>query len=104
MEQSTSRGLTQAYVAAPGFSTADLEAIRRQVPHLAGLSPDAQAPVVATAGGTSWTTTVSGGTEDWFAVGGWTVASGRAFEAGEERAGADVCARRDGATRAVRRG
>lgn len=84
-------GGPQAHVAAPGFKAADLEAIRRQVPHLAGVSPDAQTPVTAAAGGETWQTTVSGATADWFVVGGWTVASGRTFDAGEERAGTDVC-------------
>ncbi len=91
MIESGTGGGPQARVAAPGFTQADLESIARQVPHLAGVTPDVQAPATVVVGGRSWSTTVAGGTTDWFPVGGWTLARGRAFTEGEERAGAAVC-------------
>lgn len=89
--ESGTGGGPQAHVSAPAFRAQDLSAIRRQVPHLAGVAPIAQAAVTAVSGGQQWSTAVTGSNRDYLAVAGWTLASGRGFTEGEERSGAAVC-------------
>ncbi len=76
---------------APSFKLADAEAIRAQIPGLAGVAPMASSQVTVVAGGQNWSTTIQGSSRDWFHAGAWKLASGRLFNEGEERAGAAVC-------------
>ncbi|MFH1467667.1 MAG: ABC transporter permease, partial [Pseudomonadota bacterium] len=76
---------------APPFSTADVEAIQRQVPHLRAVAPQVTASATAIAGDRSWDTTVYGSTGALLEVQGREVTAGRSFSAGEERAGSAAC-------------
>ncbi|MEW5788735.1 MAG: ABC transporter permease [Pseudomonadota bacterium] len=76
---------------APSFKLADAEAIRAQIPGLAGVAPMASSQVTVVAGGQNWSTTIQGSSREWFHAGAWKLASGRLFNEGEERAGAAVC-------------
>ena len=89
--ESGTGGGPQARTPAPLFREADLETIARQVPHLSAVAAEVQKSTTAVRGGAEWTTVVTGSTSDWLVAGGWTVAEGRAFGLGEQRAGSPVC-------------
>jgi putative ABC transport system permease protein len=55
------------------------------------VAPEVRAGATAVAGARNWTTSVVGTSAEWFDVGNWTLAAGRLFEPGEERAGNAVC-------------
>jgi putative ABC transport system permease protein len=44
------------------------------------------------ANGRNWSSSVIGGSADWLTAANWTLAAGRPFDDGEQRAGAAVCA------------
>ena len=75
----------------PQFIEADANAIRAQIGGIAAVAPEGRASVTVVANGRNWATTVYGSSNDWFETGNWKLASGRLFEADEQRAGAAVC-------------
>jgi len=76
---------------APPFKVADAEAIKAQIGGLAAVAPVANAQVTVVANGKNWSTSITGSDSDWFPAGAWKLASGRAFNDSEVRAGAAVC-------------
>ncbi len=76
---------------APPFEYADAVAIAREVPGVAAVAPNASRPVQAIAGSRNRSTTATGSTAAFLAVRDWSLASGRPFSDGEERAGKAVC-------------
>jgi putative ABC transport system permease protein len=85
------RGGPSAVATARPFERADVEAIRREVPGLAGVAATVTRGTVAVYGGSSWKTTVTGSTSDYLSVLSWRVARGRPFGDSEQRVGAPVC-------------
>jgi putative ABC transport system permease protein len=75
----------------PQFTEADANAIRAQIGGIAAVAPEGRANVTVVANGRNWATSVYGSSNDWFETGNWKLASGRLFEADEQRAGAAVC-------------
>jgi putative ABC transport system permease protein len=73
------------------FTLADAEAIERQVSRVRAVAPLTSAPVTAVSGDRSWDTNAQGSTGAILDIQGWTLAEGRTFTAGEERAGSAVC-------------
>ena len=80
-----------AGAAARPFDPGDADAIRREVPGLAGVAPTVTLGTTAVYGGASWRTTVTGSTGDYFTVLSWRIARGRGFGEAELRVGAPVC-------------
>jgi len=76
---------------APAFKIEDARAILAEVPNVAAIAPTASKPVQAISGSRNWSTAVTGSTAEFLVVRGWSLASGRAFTASEERAGKAVC-------------
>jgi len=76
--------------AAP-FSAADADAITREVPAAAAVAPVESRALQAIAGDRNRLTTVTGSSDALLDARAWTLASGRSFTSGEERAGAAVC-------------
>ena len=76
---------------APPFSLDDALALERDLPAIKSLAPSATQTITAVAGNASWSTTVNGTDDRFFAVRNWTLASGRTFTAAEVRAGRAVC-------------
>jgi putative ABC transport system permease protein len=76
---------------APAFVEADGDAIATQIGGVRAVAPEVRAGVTAVAGAHNWTTSTVGSTAAYFDVGNWTLAAGRVFEPGEERAGSAVC-------------
>jgi putative ABC transport system permease protein len=77
--------------AAKAFELDDADAIRREIAGLAGVAPSAAQGMVAIAGNESWSTSVTGVTDDYLAVRNWRLEDGRAFSEGELRRGGAVC-------------
>ena len=69
----------------------DAEAIAAQIGGVAAVAPEGRASVTVVANGRNWSTSVIGSSNAWFDTGNWKLASGRIFEADEQRAGAAVC-------------
>ncbi|MEZ4464728.1 MAG: ABC transporter permease [bacterium] len=84
------RGPGGARVASRGFTLDDAEAIASQVDGVL-VAPTASASTLAVNGNANWPTSAQGVTSAFFKVRDWSVASGRAFDEAEIRAGAPVC-------------
>ncbi|WP_112945645.1 MULTISPECIES: ABC transporter permease [unclassified Rhizobium] len=67
------------------FTVADVDAISEQVSGLRAVAPLNQTTATVIYGGQSHSTTVMGTTNDYFTAQDWDIASGRTFEAAEER-------------------
>ena len=73
------------------FKIADAESIAREVSSLSAVAPSANQSATAIYGNANWSTTITGTTNEYLTVRNWVMASGREFNAEEERAGAAVC-------------
>mgnify|MGYP001049886952 FL=1 len=78
-------------VSAPAFRESDAEAIATQIGGVQAVAPEARASATVVAGGSNWTTNVTGSTNLWLQTGNWHIAAGREFTPEELRAGAAVC-------------
>jgi putative ABC transport system permease protein len=78
-------------VGVPQFTDADAQAIAAEIGGVAAVAPQGTTSATVVANGRNWATSVSGSTNEWFVTGNWKLASGRIFEADEQRAGAAVC-------------
>jgi putative ABC transport system permease protein len=67
------------------FTVADVDAITDQVSGLRAVAPLNQTTATVIYGGQSHSTTVMGTTNDYFTAQDWDIASGRTFDAAEER-------------------
>jgi len=76
---------------AQGFRIADADALARELPSLAAVSPLASRASTAIFANRNWTTIATGSSEQFFNSSGRRVAEGRAFTAAEARLGASVC-------------
>jgi putative ABC transport system permease protein len=76
---------------APSFKVADAEAIAGEVPDLVAVAPQAAASSTAIFANENWGTSVTGSTEQFFAVNNRQIVEGRIFASSEVRSGAAVC-------------
>jgi putative ABC transport system permease protein len=76
---------------APAFVAADAEAIASQLGGIRAVAPEVRSGVTVIAAARNWATSIIGTTNAYFDARDWRLASGRNFEAAEERAGAAVC-------------
>jgi len=76
--------------AAP-FKIADAEALAHDVLSLVAVAPTASSGTMAIYGNENWNTSVTGSTEQYFAVNRRKVCDGRVFTESESRAGTAVC-------------
>ncbi len=77
--------------AAPPFTIKDSEAIARDVPGVAAVSPSASQAMVVVYGNLNWSTNVTGTDNHYFGVRNVTLAAGRIFTEAELRSGLAVC-------------
>jgi putative ABC transport system permease protein len=84
--------LGQGSGGAPAFKEADAEAIALQIGGIRAVAAESRSGATVVANGRNWSTTVTGGSADWPTAANWTLAAGRPFDDGEQRAGAAVCA------------
>ena len=76
---------------APSFSIKDVQAIEEHITDLAGVAPSVSVSAVAVVGNQNWSTTITGTTNDFFAVRNWTMKAGRTFSENEINSGRTVC-------------
>ncbi|HEY7190797.1 MAG TPA: ABC transporter permease [Vicinamibacterales bacterium] len=76
---------------APPFDLADVQAIAREVPHVAAVAPLSSRGVTAIYANQNWATSATGTDNQFFVVRRWSVSTGREFTEGEIRAGKAVC-------------
>ena len=76
---------------APPFTIKDSEAIARDIPAVAAVSPSASQQMLAIYGNENWSTNVTGTDNSYFQVRNITLAAGRMFTESEQRAGSAVC-------------
>jgi len=76
---------------APPFKESDGEAIMSQIAGIKAVAPELRAGVTVIGNGRNWSTSITGTTNAYFQTNNWKLASGRIFEAAEEKAGAAVC-------------
>ena len=74
----------------PSITWSDLEAIKEEVPSVLYAAPVLSSTAQVMAEGQNWNTSVSGTTNDFFAIRNWEIVGGRAFEQGELKNGAKV--------------
>jgi putative ABC transport system permease protein len=77
--------------AAQPFKQADVDAIRRDIPNVAGVAPYAASRMLSVYANRNWATTVQGTVNTFFKVREWPLAMGRYFDVSEERGGRMVC-------------
>ena len=75
----------------PNFKAGDAEVIAAQIGSLDAVAPVANKSVTVVYAARNWSTTVTGSTDAYFAVGNWRLADGRVFTEAEQRAGKAVC-------------
>ncbi|MCK9230149.1 MAG: ABC transporter permease [Syntrophales bacterium] len=73
------------------FKLRDAEALEREIPDLAAVSPTMSSAATAIYANENWNTTISAGTEQFFFVNNRKLELGRLFTANEVRSGAAVC-------------
>jgi putative ABC transport system permease protein len=73
------------------FVEADMAAIRREIRGVEAIAGTASTSAVAIAGAEQWSTSVTGGDNDFLAVRNYQLRSGRSFTAAEINAGTPVC-------------
>lgn len=78
-------------VGAAPFSTADAEALQRDIPQLAAIAPLVYRSMTTVYGNANWTTQVVGTTSEYFTARSLTAQAGRLFNESEQRAGATLC-------------
>jgi putative ABC transport system permease protein len=73
------------------FKLVDAEAIRQQVPGILALAPTVSSSATAIANAKSWSTSITGTTNDYLVTGNWTLEAGRVFSDAEVLGGSPVC-------------
>ncbi|PKN48148.1 MAG: multidrug ABC transporter substrate-binding protein [Deltaproteobacteria bacterium HGW-Deltaproteobacteria-17] len=76
---------------AQSFKIADVNAIRSQITSARAVAPVVNKSETVIFQARNWSTSIVGTSNDYFLVGGWTLAGGRTFSELEERAGRAVC-------------
>ena len=74
----------------PTITWSDLEAIKNEVPSVLYAAPSLGSSAQVMAEGQNWNTSITGTTNDFFAIRNWPVVSGRQFEQNELKSGAKV--------------
>lgn len=76
---------------APNFKSADVNAIRNQIPSAQFVAPVVSKTATVVYQANNWSTVINGTNNDYFQAGNWELAAGRRFTDSEERAGRAVC-------------
>jgi len=85
-----SGGVNSGLGSASAITLADAEAIQREVPDVAVVSPEVSVTAQAIANGRNWSTTVVGESEDYLKIRDWKLAAGSMFNQGDIRKAAKI--------------
>jgi putative ABC transport system permease protein len=83
------RGPTSA--TAPALKIDDARAIEREVAAVSKVAPTSSRGALIVYGNKNWSSTVTGSTNDYFAVRGFTIAKGQSFSDAQQQGGTPVC-------------
>ena len=85
-----SGGVNSGLGSASALTLADAHAIRREVPDVVAISPEASTTAQAIANGRNWSTTIAGESPDYLKIRDWKLAAGSMFADREVRGAAKV--------------
>jgi putative ABC transport system permease protein len=85
-----SGGVNSGLGSASAITLADAEAIQREVPDVAAVSPEVSVTAQAIANGRNWSTTVVGESQDYLKIRDWKLAAGSMFNESDIRSAAKV--------------
>jgi len=85
-----SGGVNSGLGSASAITLADAEAVQREVPDAAAVSPEVSVTAQAIANGRNWSTTVVGESQDYLKIRDWKLAAGSMFNASDIRSAAKV--------------
>ena len=83
-------GVQSGFGSASTITLADAEAIAREVPDLAAISPEVSTTAQAIANGRNWSTSVVGESQDYLKIRSWKMAAGSMFDERDVRGSARV--------------
>ncbi len=87
---SRSGGMRGGAGSQPTITWGDLDAIKNEVPSVLYAAPSLSSSAQVMAEGQNWNTSITGTTNDFFAIRNWPIVSGRQFEQNEMKSGAKV--------------
>jgi len=85
-----SGGVNSGLGSASAITLADAEAIQREVPDVAAVSPEVSVTAQAIANGRNWSTTVVGESHDYLSIRDWKLAAGSMFNDSDIRSAAKI--------------
>jgi putative ABC transport system permease protein len=85
-----SGGVNSGLGSASAITLADAEAIQREVPDVAAVSPEVSVTAQAIANGRNWSTTVVGESPDYLKIRDWKLAAGSMFNQSDIRSAAKI--------------
>ena len=85
-----SGGVNSGLGSASAITLADAEAIQREVPDVAAVSPEVSVTAQAIANGRNWSTTVVGESPDYLSIRDWKLAAGSMFNDSDIRSAAKI--------------
>ena len=85
-----SGGVNSGLGSASAITLADAEAIQREVPDVAAVSPEVSVTAQAIANGRNWSTTVVGESRDYLSIRDWKLAAGSMFNESDIRSAAKI--------------
>jgi putative ABC transport system permease protein len=85
-----SGGVNSGLGSASAITLADAEAIQREVPDVAAVSPEVSVTAQAIASGRNWSTTVVGESQDYLRIRDWKLAAGSMFNESDIRSAAKI--------------
>jgi putative ABC transport system permease protein len=85
-----SGGVNSGLGSASAITLADAEAIQREVPDVAAVSPEVSVTAQAIANGRNWSTTVVGESPDYLIIRDWKLAAGSMFNGSDIRSAAKI--------------
>jgi putative ABC transport system permease protein len=85
-----SGGVNSGLGSASAITLADAEAIQREVPDVAAVSPEVSVTAQAIANGRNWSTTVVGESQDYLRIRDWKLAAGSMFNGSDIRSAAKI--------------
>ena len=85
-----SGGVNSGLGSASAITLADAEAVQREVPDAAAVSPEVSVTAQAIANGRNWSTTVVGESQDYLKIRDWKLAAGSMFNQSDIRSAAKI--------------
>ena len=89
-QSSNNRGVSMGNNSVNSLTLKDMEALKNELPAIAAIAPRVSLSTQIIANGNNWLATVTGSTNDYFALGNWKFENGRKFQEYEINSGSRV--------------